>query len=418
MSPDLERSLRAARRTLPEPDEDVGRRARRAALATVARRRPSGRVFVALAAALAAATAVGFGFGQRLGPEQVQAAEPGGVFGAGFLPAEGWSTFQTARSDGAVALAANVPLAGDDVARAGAVVPRTTLEKLPNGGIVIVALLKTRGSAAASDAKPAPLVLRQARRELHTIAGRTMSVRHLRSRAAAHDLDVTVYFGSPAPSAAVVGLGQRELERLVVEGPKVTIRVRVYQEPGAVLREVEVTGRIASSAGGELVDVQTKECGPSFRFYRLVGQARTVDGGSWKLVTTRDGVDLLNLPVTAYYRARWQGTFSAPALARTPIFANLFWDRKNRSAVALVSSRPAGHNLRRKFVELQRKVEGTDQWVRVRRARLTRAPAFWGTDAFQARFPVRTRGLTLRVFVPPATAAPCFGSAASPSIKP
>jgi hypothetical protein len=417
LSPDLERLLRAARGTLPEPDEDVAQRARSAAVAAaVSRRRPRSRVVLALAAALATATAVGFGFGQRLGPEQVHAAQPGGVSGAGFLPADGWTTFQRSRSDGAVALASNVPLAGDDVARADGIVPTATLRTLPQRGVLIVAVLTARNDSSPA-ASTLPLVLRDAAAELRTLAGRTFLVRRLRSREGAHDLDVAVYFGSPTPPTGVIRLAEHELQRLVVEGPKVTIRVRVYMPPGATLptfREVEVTGTIASSSAGELVDVQVKECGPRYSFYRLAAQVRTVAGGSWKVVTTRDGIDVLNLPIPAYYRARWQGNVSAPAVAHAPIWSNPVRDRRRRVVRALVSTRPTGQNVRGRFVELQRKVPGTDEWVRVRRARLGSVrPPFTGPDLFEARFSVRTRGLTMRLFVPPQTGAPCFSAGVS-----
>jgi hypothetical protein len=146
-----------------------------------------------------------------------------------------------------------------------------------------------------------------------------------------------VYFGAASPSAALVGLAERELQRLVVEGPKVTIQVRVTLPPQVptTLREVDLTGTIASGAAGEIVDVQVKECGPKYRFYRLAGQARTVAGGSWKLVTKRDGIDVLNLPVNAYYRARWQGSFSTPVIAQAPIWAGAFLNRRSRILTAL-----------------------------------------------------------------------------------
>lgn len=416
MSPDLERLLRAARGTLPEPDEEVGRRVRADVIARFARRRrPTGRVVLAFAAALAAATAVGFGFGQRIGPEQVQAAQPRGVFGAGFLPAEGWSTFQRSRPDGAVALAANVPLSGDDVARATGTFPTATLRDLPRRGIVIVAVLDVHANGAATVGS-VPLVLSDAEAELRRFGERTLLVRRLRSRAEAHELDVTVYFGARSPSAALVGLAERELQRLVVEGPKVTIQVRVTLPPHApvTMREIEVTGTIASAAANELVDVQVKECGPRNRFYRIAGQARTVAGGSWRLETKRDGIDVLNLPVNAYYRARWDGSFSTPVIALAPIWAGASLNRRTRVVNVLVQTRPTGQSLRGKFVELQRKLPGTDRWVRVRRARLARATRpFNVADMFQARFTVRARGLTMRVLVPPQTAAPCFSAGVS-----
>jgi hypothetical protein len=205
VSPDLERLLRAAGGTLPEPDDAASTRARAAVLSGLGRRRrPRGRFVVVLVAALVAASAVGFGFGQRIGPERVQAAQPRGVFGAGFLPAEGWSTFQRTRPDGAVALAANVPLSGDDIARAAGTVPSATLRTRPRRGIVIVAALDVHANAVSAAAGSVPLVLRDARAEVREFGGRTLLARHPRSRADAHDLDVWV-FGDSSP---VCGAGR------------------------------------------------------------------------------------------------------------------------------------------------------------------------------------------------------------------
>lgn len=104
-------------------------------------------------------------------------------------------------------------------------------------------------------------------------------------------------------------------------------------------------------------------------------------------------------------------------IALAPIWAGASLNRRSRILTALVESRPTGQNLRGKFVELQRKVPGTDQWVRVRRARLRRATApFNRSDMFQARFTVRARGLTMRVFVPSQTAAPCFSAGVSETL--
>ena len=95
-----------------------------------------------------------------------------------------------------------------------------------------------------------------------------------------------------------------------------------------------------------------------------------------------------------------------------------FFDRRRRVLTALVDTRPTGQNLRRRFVELQRKVPDTDEWVRVRRARLARATRpFNRADMFQARFSIQTRGLAMRVFVPAQTGAPCFSAGASESFR-
>lgn len=72
-------------------------------------------------------------------------------------------------------------------------------------------------------------------------------------------------------------------------------------------------------------------------------------------------------------------------------------------AYVLVGTDSTDLSFRRRVVELQR-YTGT-RWVRVRRAKLARSPR---PTTFIAAFGVPTRGLTLRVFAPAATAAPCF----------
>jgi hypothetical protein len=194
--------------------------------------------------------------------------------------------------------------------------------------------------------------------------------------------------------------------------PQVTIRVIRSADPGTRTSELNISGTIASGAAGETVDVQAKECGPSHRFYRLVGGATTIEGGGWQLVTTRGGVDLVQLPINAYFRARWRGNFSAPVLARVPAFVTASWRPRRRLVDVSVWTGDTGQDLRGRFVELQRKVEGTDDWVPVRRARLGRA-SHARFAVFSARFSVPTPRLTLRAFVPAKSAAPCFTAAGS-----
>jgi hypothetical protein len=409
MSPDLERTLRAAGGSLPKPDAGVTRRARAAVVASVAPRRRVTRTFVALVAAIVVAATAGFGAGRWMGPDALLAAEPAGVRGAGFLPASGWNTFQK----GDAAVAANVAIDAADVAR-GATLPAATLRSLPRRGVVVVASMGTNAAAA----RGLPLRLASAHEAVARIGGRALLVRRLRARVRAATVAVAVYFGSQAPQQSVVDEAQRQLARLVVAAPRVTIRAEGRQRGD--MQWVEVNGTVASSSAGETVDVLARECGPKGGgFYRVVGGAQTVAGGSWVLQTVRDGLPVPGIPVNAFFRARWDGALSEPVLVRLPMFSAALWDRRARSVWALAASRPGGQNLSRKYVELQRKLAGTDQWVRVRRARLQRAPAVWGIDAYRARFPIRARGLTLRVFVPAATAAPCFlATASEPVIVP
>lgn len=417
MSPDLEQLLRDARKTLPEPEAGVTARARARIVGSargVRRRAARGLAVIALTTV---ATAVGFGFGLRVGPEQVQAAQPSGVFGAGFLPADGWSTFQRGRPQGAAAVAANVPLLGEDLASEN-VVPLATLARLPERGAVIVAVLEPRGGSVAA-ARTLPLRLAGAEPEVREIGGRTLLVRRLRARVAAFALDVSVFFGAERPSAAVVLQAQRQLERLVVEAPKVTIRAELRVTPGQSWRRwVDVEGTIASSAANELVEVHARECGRG-GFYHLVGTARSLPGGSWKLLTYENGVIVPRIPVNAYFRARWDGTFSEPALVRIPLFVSAVFIPRQRRVLVLMNTRETGHNLAGKVVELQRKVPGTEQWVRVRTARLRRflPVRVHGPDSFRTEFRVPTRGLTLRVFAPAAIGAPCYSAGASEPFK-
>lgn len=408
MSRDLEHMLRAARVALPEPDEDVGARVRALVVSRHGRRRGRIRMLLLLAAAVAVASAAGFGFGRRLGPETVQAAAPGGVSGAGFLPADGWNTYQ--RGDHTIA--ANVPIQPDDFARGG-VLPIATLRLLPRHGTVVVARLLLSARPAATNGTRAPkLRIDEGRRRVYRLQGRSLLVRELHSRVGASTLEVATYFGTEFPAPAAIDRAQRQLDRLIVAAPRVTIRAELQVDrTNPNFRWVRLSGTIASSSPGEIVEITARDCGPrASGYYRIVGSARTVAGGSWATESRRDGMVVGVFPTNAYFRAEWDGAQSEPALVRVPIFVNAFYfDRRRTILGVLVVTRETGQNLRGRFVELQRKVAGTDQWVLVRRARLGRPPRiFRNPDSYWAQFRIRTRGLTLRASVPAATAAPCY----------
>jgi hypothetical protein len=197
----------------------------------------------------------------------------------------------------------------------------------------------------------------------------------------------------------------------------ITIRAREFidAEKGGA-RRVAVSGTIASNAVGEIVDVLAKECGPNYRHYRVVAGTQTEAGGSWRLVTSTSwaGVDWIDVPLNAYYRARWRGHLSEAVLNQIPATVYAFWRPRLRRVDVRVSSGHTGLNLRGKFVELQRKLAGTDSWVRVRRARLGRGTfERYAGQQFRTRFAVTTRGLTLRVLVPAETGAPCYSAGVS-----
>jgi hypothetical protein len=219
-------------------------------------------------------------------------------------------------------------------------------------------------------------------------------------------LGVAVAASLVTPAVASIDVGE------------VTIRVRMFVDRGTMTRKLDVSGTIANPAAGETVNVEAKECGPNHRFYRVVAGTRTVAGGAWDLDPVRAGVQLYTLPLNAYFRARWRTFVSEPVLVRLPMFVSASWNPRRRVVNVSVSTGLGGQDVRGRFVELQRKVEGTDQWLRVRRARLGRGTyeGYFGRR-FKARFSVPTRGLTLRVFAPDATGAPCFSSGFSASFE-
>jgi hypothetical protein len=195
----------------------------------------------------------------------------------------------------------------------------------------------------------------------------------------------------------------------------VTIGVRIRDDPSASARYLEIAGTVGNRAAGERVEVQAKECGFD-RFYRLIGAATTVSGGTWRVVT---GVDVPPVPTNSYFRARWRGKYSKPVLLRIPAIVDVRWNPRRRLARAAVDPWLTGLNFQGRLIELQRRIPGTDQWVLVRRARLVRTrrtgfrlpPGF--ASVFSANFVVPTRGLELRVRAPAATGAPCFSAGVS-----
>jgi hypothetical protein len=190
---------------------------------------------------------------------------------------------------------------------------------------------------------------------------------------------------------------------------RVTLRLQTQFDPGTGLRDTTFFGTVASAEAGELVELEARECGPNHRFYRVVAGTRTAAGGSWQIRSDRTG---FVLPFNAYFRARWRGEYSSPELLRVPATVWARWRPARRVVDVSVSTWTSGQNLRGRLVELQRKVPGSESWMRVRRARLRRAQ---GIGMFRTMFSVRTRGLTLRVFVPAETGAPCFMPNASGS---
>lgn len=189
----------------------------------------------------------------------------------------------------------------------------------------------------------------------------------------------------------------------------VTIRADLTHSRG-----LELEGKIASNAAGEAVHVLAKDCGPAHHAYRLVAGTTTVGGGVWRVTSQEAGLPLG--PSGIYFRARWRRHVSRPVLVKLPASVLARWRPRKRVVLVSVSTWFSGQSLRGRFVELQRQIEESDVWVRVRRARLgprRRSRGLLPGDLFTTQFAIPTRGLTLRVLVPQQTGAPCFSAGVS-----
>lgn len=181
----------------------------------------------------------------------------------------------------------------------------------------------------------------------------------------------------------------------------VTIRAMTISEPGPYNRhDAALSGTVASGKADETVGVMYRPCGE--RYWSLVGGTRTTEGGSWFYL-----YKFFRAPGS--FRARWNGRYSEAVLVRLPI--TVWLSRRGRTVEARVTTDLlTSQDLTGRPVELQRRAGRS--WIRVGWARLRKEGS-----GFTAAFTVRTRGLTLRAVVPPATAAPCFGRGVSQPLR-
>ena len=235
MSSELERLIREARESLPGPDEATTRRVRPRTLAAVRRRRPRGRVVALVAATLVAAIGLGVGLGSLVAPSGTAAREPSGL---GFVPEPGWFSLQSPPAavpgQPAVAVAANVPFASDDVVD-GLVdpsgLPYSTLLILPPQGVVLVGVMnkvddQPQFAGLFPDYAEATLPLRLRDAVPYVQWGaqvrpdQPLAHYQLRARIGDYNVDLTFYFGTPTPSSRLLAEAQRQLDGLVVASTK------------------------------------------------------------------------------------------------------------------------------------------------------------------------------------------------------
>jgi hypothetical protein len=195
--------------------------------------------------------------------------------------------------------------------------------------------------------------------------------------------------------------------QVVLAAAEMTITARSYFDPGSASRKVELSGTIGGIGGGEVVEIEARECGTVNQHFRVIGSDRTAAGGSWRFVAGLDqGVSL-----PAYFRARWKDEHSPAVLVKVALNGGI--SKRGRVVQAFFNTSSSGRNLGRRWAELQRQVRGTDRWVRVRRARLALLRGYW----FGVRFRVATPGLNLRVLLPAATVGPCYTHGVTQAIR-
>jgi hypothetical protein len=186
--------------------------------------------------------------------------------------------------------------------------------------------------------------------------------------------------------------------------PAQEVTLQLSRSPDPVTRtdRVVFSGAISSRAAGEYVTVMYQKCG--FRFSTAIAGATTQEGGIWE-ASPSVGV------ASGVFRARWNNRLSEPVRYRAP--ARVFFSRQRGRKFRVAVTAEAKLNGR--FVALQRLVGG--RWVHVRRIRLGIGGSAGYGGAYWAEFAVPRRGLTLRIFVPQATAAPCYVASASQSVR-
>jgi hypothetical protein len=194
----------------------------------------------------------------------------------------------------------------------------------------------------------------------------------------------------------------------------VTLSLRQYTNANKV-RVLVWYGQVSGSGGGELVEVQARDCGTKV-FYKLA-ETKPGSGGAYEIESQNPDPPYGSIRWSAAqtYRARWGDQLSAPIpglrFALTPWAEKV--PRKRAWKVHVDHNGfPLSLKLAGKPVVLQRK--RGQSWARYKSAPLKwKASLEHGAYNHEAVFEVPTRGLTLRAFVPAKTAGACHLPGAS-----
>jgi hypothetical protein len=174
-------------------------------------------------------------------------------------------------------------------------------------------------------------------------------------------------------------------------------------------------GQVSGSGGGELIEVQARDCGTD-AFY-AIAETKPGPGGGWEIQSENPDPPYGSVRWSGAqtYRARWGDQLSTPVEGlRFPLKP---WSEKvprKRAWKVHVNHQgfPLNLTLAGKQVVLQRK--RGQSWSAYKTAKLKRKPHLkHGAYNHEAVFEVPTRGLTLRAFVPAKTVGACHLPGAS-----
>jgi hypothetical protein len=159
------------------------------------------------------------------------------------------------------------------------------------------------------------------------------------------------------------------------------------------------------------VELLGQDCGGSHS--RLLGGAVTKPGGRWQFENPEHVAPYRTFPWASgiTFRASWRDRLSDPIVLRLPAGISATKVEGRRAWRVSVPS-TSQVNMAGRIVELQRRAGSG--WERYGRAKLVHRASFeLGPYNNQAVFPIETRGLRLRAFLPRASALPCFLPAAT-----
>jgi hypothetical protein len=175
----------------------------------------------------------------------------------------------------------------------------------------------------------------------------------------------------------------------------VTLRVERFYDNACRCYKLRFSGTIASGAANEYVAVLQQKCGSGAP--TAIAGATTQQGGAWvadPVSGARPGED------SSTYQARWNARLSDPLRFRGKVPLSLTPLARGRYRVG-VSTFDTAQSMKGRVVELQRLARG--RWTPVQRVRLR------GTGGtFAAVVTARARNQSFRIFVPAASAAPCY----------